>query len=138
MNIEMDELLEFLSRDAESYFEGYEYDYKFAPHQIRISYVFLSHQVHLNKNPSRSFKPLKNIIKHWAGCYVSQESVEQAAKFHPKIFGEYRNGFNLKKNKKLIIPPDEYVLRLRTIIPEVMSDIPVLKDRSEYLRSKNY
>lgn len=58
------------------------------PDCVRLAYEWLDAQTK-TKAPNRRFRPLKHIIEHWAGRYVSASDVEVAAAMHPDIIGRY-------------------------------------------------
>ncbi|MEH3122022.1 MAG: hypothetical protein PGN16_08590 [Sphingomonas phyllosphaerae] len=69
---------------------------------IRLAYQWLDAQKTVASAP-KTYLPLKHMIEHWAGRYVSQSDVEVAALLHPRIEGKYPN-YNL--SRRLTRPSD--------------------------------
>jgi hypothetical protein len=69
---------------------------------IRMAYEWLDAQTKL-KAANRQIRPLKHIIEHWAGRYISRSDVDVAGTLHPEIIGKYPY-FNLSAH--LVRPND--------------------------------
>jgi len=75
---------------------------------IRFAYEWLDAQRTIQGKTNCHFA-IKQLVQHWAGCYVSTSDLEVAAEMHPQLRGKFPY-FNL--SSKLVFPSRERISML--------------------------